>query len=338
MTRLDVDVAIAGSGFSGSILAAILQRHGLKVALIDHASHPRFAIGESSTPTANLILRDLADRYGLSWLRPLSQHGTWKQTYPHLTNGIKRGFAYFWHEPDYDFVPSAKHKNELLVAASSSDAISDTQWLRSDVDAFLFEQACSEGVTPFESTIIDTLTARSPGWKLACRSPEGPFDIHCRFLVDGTGAGGLLSQQLQIADDSEQLKTKSRAVFGHFDNLPRWSSLLESRADGATADHPFDCDHSALHHLLAGGWMWWLRFDNDLTSVGVVLDDSVAQRADGDDFTAAIERFPDLKQALSSAEFVTPATGPVRTGRMQRLASRIADADWAMLPHAAGFI
>ncbi len=343
MTRLDVDVAIAGSGFSGSILAAILQRHGLKVALIDRASHPRFAIGESSTPTANLILRDLADRYGLSWLRPLSQYGTWKQTYPHLTSGIKRGFAYFWHEPDCEFVPSAEHQNELLVAASSGDEISDTQWLRSDVDAFLFEQACGEGVTPFESTTIDALTALSPGWKLVCRSPEGPVDIHCRFLVDGTGVGGLLSQHLQIADDSARLLTKSRAVFGHFDNLPRWSSLLEGKAGGATADHPFDCDHSALHHLLTDGWMWWLRFDNDLTSVGVVLDDSVlgdtaTQPATGDGVAAVINGFPDLKQALQSARLVAPTSGPVRTGRLQRLASRIAGADWAMLPHAAGFI
>ncbi len=123
MSRLNVDVAIAGSGFAGSILAAILQRNGLRVVLIDRARHPRFAIGESSTPTANLILRDLADRYGLNWLKPLSQSGTWKRAYPNLTSGIKRGFSYFRHENDQEFVSTPDHQNELLVAASSSDEV-----------------------------------------------------------------------------------------------------------------------------------------------------------------------------------------------------------------------
>ena len=48
-------IMIIGSGFGGSILAAILAKAGIRVMLVDHQSHPRFAIGESSTPTANLI-------------------------------------------------------------------------------------------------------------------------------------------------------------------------------------------------------------------------------------------------------------------------------------------
>ena len=34
-----------GSGFSGSLLAWILQRQGKEVVLIDRGTHPRFAIG-----------------------------------------------------------------------------------------------------------------------------------------------------------------------------------------------------------------------------------------------------------------------------------------------------
>ena len=58
-----VDVVVLGSGFSGSLLAQILSRVGRSVALLDHRGHPRFAIGESSTPAANLILKQLADRF-----------------------------------------------------------------------------------------------------------------------------------------------------------------------------------------------------------------------------------------------------------------------------------
>ncbi len=341
MSRLDVDVAIAGSGFAGSILSAILQRNGLRVALIDRVRHPRFAIGESSTPTANLILRDLADRYGLDWLKPLSQYGTWKRTYPNLTSGIKRGFSYFWHEADREFSPTSDHQNELLVAASSSDEVSDTQWLRSEVDEFLLKRACGEGVSAFEATGIKTLTALSPGWRLDCQTPEGPVEIRCRFLVDGTGAGGLLSQHLQIADDSHLLQTNSRAIFGHFTDLPRWSSVLSAKASSATTDHPFDCDSSALHHLIPSGWMWWLRFDSDVTSVGLVLDaesNPASELAAETEFESHLKTLPDLREALTATTLVAPQGGLVRTGRLQRLASRIAGADWAMLPHAAGFI
>jgi FADH2 O2-dependent halogenase len=341
MSRLDVDIAIAGSGFAGSVLAAILQRNGLRVALVDRARHPRFAIGESSTPTANLILRDLSDRFGLDWLKPLSQYGSWKRAYPGLTSGIKRGFSYFWHEADHQFSPTPDHQNELLVAASSSDEVSDTQWLRSEVDAFLFERACDEGVIAFETTEIKALTGLSPGWQLDCQSPKGPVEIRCRFLVDGTGAGGLLSQRLQIADESHLLQTNSRAIFGHFADLPRWSSVLSAKAASATTDHPFDCDHSALHHLIPTGWMWWLRFDNDVTSVGLVLDgksNPASELAAGTEFESHLQTMPDLRDSLAVTEFVSPPDGLVRTGRLQRLASQIAGADWAMLPHAAGFI
>ncbi|MEL6109537.1 MAG: FAD-dependent oxidoreductase [Planctomycetota bacterium] len=47
------DVAIVGSGFSGSILAWILAKHGRRVALIDSSQHPRSAIGVDDSPIAN---------------------------------------------------------------------------------------------------------------------------------------------------------------------------------------------------------------------------------------------------------------------------------------------
>ena len=58
---VDVDVAIVGSGFAGSLTASCLARRGWRVALVERGRHPRFAIGESSTPLANLLLEELAD-------------------------------------------------------------------------------------------------------------------------------------------------------------------------------------------------------------------------------------------------------------------------------------
>ena len=43
--------------------------------LIERGRHPRFAIGESSTPLANLLLEELADRYDLPRIRAVLEVG-----------------------------------------------------------------------------------------------------------------------------------------------------------------------------------------------------------------------------------------------------------------------
>jgi hypothetical protein len=48
---------------AGIVLATILARHGLKVLMIDSGSHPRFAVGEATTPQMTSLLKLLAVRY-----------------------------------------------------------------------------------------------------------------------------------------------------------------------------------------------------------------------------------------------------------------------------------
>ena len=66
---LDADLAIVGSGFGGSLLAMIARRLGLRVALLERGTHPRFAIGESASPLAGVVIEQLAARYDLPRLR-----------------------------------------------------------------------------------------------------------------------------------------------------------------------------------------------------------------------------------------------------------------------------
>ena len=120
---MHADVAIIGSGFAGSLMSLMLARLGRSCVVIDRQSHPRFAIGESSTPLADMALRDIARRYDLPRLAPLSKYGTWMAAYPQVMRGLKRGFSYFDHEPHQPFVPRPDHANELLVAASTDDAM-----------------------------------------------------------------------------------------------------------------------------------------------------------------------------------------------------------------------
>src|SRR5262249_39356606 len=89
--RIDADVAIVGSGFAGSLTALCLLRRGRRVVIVERGRHPRFAIGESSTPLANLLIEELADRYDLPRIRPFSKWGTWQHARPEVACGLKRG-------------------------------------------------------------------------------------------------------------------------------------------------------------------------------------------------------------------------------------------------------
>ena len=340
MIDVITDVLIIGSGFGGSLTALILDRIGLSTLLVDRDSHPRFAIGESSTPAADLILSDLAQRYGLSELEPLTQYGTWRATYPELTCGLKRGFSYFHHRPGEEFEPHDDHRNELLVAASSNDDVSDTHWLRSDIDGFLAGRCESAGIVVLDQTTLRSIKRRH-SWDIEGSRGGTPVRIHAQFLIDASGAGVALARHLKLKNDPDELTTRSHAVYGHFANVVPWSDVL--RETGARlVDHPFCCDHAALHQILDDGWMWQLRFDNDIVSAGFVLSGKQppeSGRMDaGTVWTRCQQRYPSIARQFASAEIVDPPLGLQLTGRLQRFFERAAGDGWAALPNTAGFV
>ena len=91
------DLAILGAGLGGSITALVAKQMGLNPILIERGKHPRFAIGESATPQADIALANIAKTYNLDRLAPITRYGSWKETYPTLICGPKRGFTYINH-------------------------------------------------------------------------------------------------------------------------------------------------------------------------------------------------------------------------------------------------
>ncbi len=339
------DVAIIGSGFAGSLMSLLLTRLGRTCVVIDRQSHPRFAIGESSTPLADMALRDIARKYDLPRFAPLSKYGTWMAAYPHVMRGLKRGFSYFDHEPHQPFVPRADHANELLVAASTDDATSDTHWLRSEVDMFFAGEAVAAGVPLLENTTLAHIEQTDNGWKLSGhRGPEGEggeINIQAHFVIDASGEGKVLARTLNIADDKHLLKTNSRPLYAHFQDLTPWRAMLVDRA-AAVQDHPFDCDRAALHQVFRGAWMWQLRFDSEVVSAGFAIDAGKhpldESRTPQQEWNRWMQQYPTLRQQFSRAKIVNPPRGLTRGPRMQRLMAQSAGRDWVMLPHTAGFI
>src|SRR6266581_1922988 len=146
MLRHRFEILVIGSGFAGSLMAMIARRLGFSTALIERVRHPRFVIGESSTPLANLLLEELAGAYDLPFVRPLCKWGPWQEKFPHIGCGLKRGFTFYHHELGRAFQPDPGRRRQLMVGASPNETIADTHWYRPDFDQYLVEHAQALGV------------------------------------------------------------------------------------------------------------------------------------------------------------------------------------------------
>jgi FADH2 O2-dependent halogenase len=344
-------VLICGSGCAGSLLAWILARRGIEVVLIDRGRHPRFAIGESSTPLADFLLEQISERYDLPELRPLARWGSWRKTYPELRCGKKRGFSYFGHTPLAEFDDDARHSHSLLVAASVNDEVSDTHWMRSDVDQWLCQQACAAGATYYEATHVASIDRTPDGWRIAATGDGRPREWTSRWLIDATGNAGIVPEAVGAGRADAELLTQTGSIFGHFTGVKPMTQWLHEHAF-ADAALPFDGDDAAQHHVLEDGWVWMLRFDCGITSVGITRPTSLWQ-AEGIDprqlaqaWQRQLARYPTLEQLMRDSELVGPTVEA--DGRMQpvfgwiprisRLWARAAGAGWLALPSTVGII
>jgi FADH2 O2-dependent halogenase len=336
----DVDLAIVGSGFGGSILAAIARRLGLRVALLERGRHPRFAIGESSSPLAGILLEQLADRYDLPRLKPLAAFGAWRRAYPDVVCGLKRGFTYFKHEDGRRFGVVPGRTNQLLVAASPNDDLSDTHWLRSDVDAFLAADAIAAGAEYADEVQLDAVEWSADGATVSGTRGGRPLRVSTRGIVDATGPRGFLSRALGLGQQPFGNYPGTQALFSHFTGVARCDEMPDYAGAGHPADGaPYPVDDAALHHVFDGGWMWVLRFGNGVTSAGVAVTDALAAEVrlgDGEPaWHRLLARFPTVAAQFADAR-------PTRQfDYMPRLSARAAAAAgprWALLPSAAAFV
>lgn len=327
------DLAVAGSGFAGSLMALIGRRLGLSVVLLEKTQHPRVVIGESSTPLSNLLLEDLAERYDLPWLKPFAKWGSWQEVYPEVGCGLKRGFTFFHHEPGS--TAASPVDRQMLVAASPHDAIADTHWFRADVDAFLAEQAKAAGAWYIDHCTVRSVRRDGQTWQLACDTGAGPRMIQARMLVDATGPHGLLHRHFALHNVGYPSLPETAALYSHFAGVRDFAGAQHYKGGAA----PYPADAAALHHVFPGGWMWVLRFNQGWTSAGVAATPPVARAFDFAQKEAAWSRLlatlPEVKAQFASAKARMPFT---HVPQLAFRSSCLAGEGWAMLPSTAGFV
>lgn len=314
----------------------VARRLGLRVTLLERGSHPRFAIGESASPLAGVVIEQIAQRYDLPRLAPLATYGAWQREYPEVACGLKRGFTYYKHEDRKRFARRGDRANELLVAASPSDELSDTHWLRADVDQFLMREAVTLGAEYLDELRLQAIEWRRGGALITGIRRGISTRIAARFVVDATGPRGFLSRLLSLDAGGFDGYPGTQALFSHFTDVARCTDLPEFVSDERP---PYPVDAAALHHVVNDGWMWVLRFDNGVTSAGVVVTDALAAElrlADGEPaWRRFLARYPSIAAQFADAQPIREFTW------MPRVAWRSTSASgehWAMLPSAAAFV
>jgi tetracycline 7-halogenase / FADH2 O2-dependent halogenase len=326
------DIAVVGSGFAGSLIAMIARQLGRSVVLLEKSKHPRFVIGESSTPLANLLLEELSDRYGLNSVRPFAKFATWRAAHPEITVGLKRGFTFYYHEFGRGFVSDDAHSNELLVAASPNDTIADTHWYRPEFDGFLVTEAQRFGVEYLDEVDLWGANVEPKRAVIHGRHRGKMLEIHADLVIDASGPRGFLHRALDLPEVPFKQLPATQAIYSHFTGVKRWDELHH------TSGAPYQPDDAAVHHVFHGGWIWVLRFNNGVTSAGAALETKLANelRASGAEaWTRLLEKLPSVHAQFANAKPTMPF---IHTKQLSFLSGYVAGRNWVLLPAAAGFV
>lgn len=329
--KFQYDLAVVGSGFAGSLMAMIARQQGQSVVLLERGTHPRFAIGESSTPLSNLLLEEISSKYDLPEIRGFTKWGVWQDSHPEVGCGLKRGFSFFYHEPGQAEPMAWSRDDELLVAASPRDRIADTHWYRSDLDWFLVRQAQKLGAEYLDQASLTECVEDSNGVTLRGTRQNRDIQVDARFVVDATGPRGFLHHALGLRELLLPGMPDTQILYSHFTDVDR---LRQAR----WADAPYPVESAAVHHVFPGGWVWLLRFNNGVTSAGVVATVPLAERwglREGrQGWERMLDDLPVLRRQFGGAKSVQPFR---HIARPQFRSASIVGRRWALLPSAAGF-
>ncbi|MFE6165480.1 NAD(P)/FAD-dependent oxidoreductase [Streptomyces sp. NPDC056486] len=327
------DVIILGSGIAGSTLGAILAKQGVSVLLVDGGTHPRFAVGESTTLYTLKVFRLLARRYGVPELEPLTSYeGCRDEIAP--TSGTKRHFGFIRHEEGKEPDPA-----EFLQFSPPSKVLQTSHLFRQDTDAYLFHTAIRYGCEARQAFAVDEVELDDDHVTVVGANGER---LEGRYLVDASGFRSPLARQLALRRPPEAVKHHSRSMFTHMIGVRPTDECLRVGPEDAP---PIPWVEGTMHHLFERGWFWSIPFNNGpgsknpLVSVGLTLDERLYPKADDlspeEEFRQFAARFPAVERLFTDARTVRPW---VSAGRIQYASERTVGHRWCLMSHAAGFI
>jgi len=273
----DADVIVVGGGPAGSTLAGLLARDGVRTLLIEKDIHPREHSGELIAPSTTSVLEGLAvleklddagfvHKTGTAWNAPSSP--PWRFAEMRLSDvpdeGTERSFTYNMERDELDAI-LLRHAHELGAKV--------LQGL--EARAVIFEDGRAVGVR----------AQVSDGWER---------DLFARIVVDGSGGGCLLADQLGLKR-----------------NDPSSDRLCLSAWFEGAKEPPPPYVGFTLAYLLgpSHGLAWQTPLRKGRTSMGVVVGEEDLLRSGEDPdgfFSSLVRRNATFTDALKDATRVRP--------------------------------
>jgi FADH2 O2-dependent halogenase len=327
------DVVILGSGLAGTVTASILARHGAKVVLVDAASHPRFAVGESMTPQLVEWLHILAERYEVPEIKSLvSVTASTRDIGPVF--GAKAHFGFMLHRPNQE--PDPREANQLAIPKILTQA---SHLFRQDSDSFMFHIAVRYGCDTRQNWRAAELEFEEDSVSVTGQNGEV---IKAKYLIDASGFRSPVADKFELRDSPARFKHHSRSLFTHYIDVKPFDDVS---GHPKHLRPPVPWHQGTMHHLIERGWFWIIPFDshkeskNPLCSVGLTFDERLYPKPKDmtpeDEFNHYLDLYPAVKRQFEGARKVREW---VSTDRLQYSSRQTIGHRWCLMSHAAGFL
>jgi flavin-dependent dehydrogenase len=267
------DIVVVGAGPSGSIAAALLERRGWDVLVLEAQRFPRFSIGES-------LLAHCLDFVAEAGMMEAVEAAGFQ---------YKNGAA-FIRGNDY---------GEFDFADKFTPGRDSTfQVQRAAFDKLLADEAAKQGVEIRYEVRVTSIDNQRSRPRVRAQDGAREYDVDARFILDASGFGRTLPKLLQL--ETPSAFPVRNAVFTHVaDHAPAGSF---DRNKIQVVIHPRHRDV----------WYWLIPFPQGRCSLGCVArrDFFDAYPTDLDArLRQVVGEEPFLARVLANAQWDTPARG-----------------------------
>ena len=322
------DVVILGSHLATALLATILSRNGVQVALVRTGLDRELPSGETTVPYTAELFWLLGAKFGVPRIAAL---GRFDELPPAIAaaSAAKRSLGFLYHQPGQGQQPA----QALQFEVPSEHA----EWhlARPEVDAYAEELATASGVTILSAEPQPGgVRVRPDGVTVSLRDGRR---VAARYLVDGSGDPALLPEG--VAGPKASTLHQARVLTARLTGVvPAEYHPPAGRYDPSAT--PWSA--GTLTHVFPGGWLQVAALGNAAEAgslrcgVTLSLDPDAYPRIVSDpaaEFHLRISAFPDIARSFASAVAERgwrryqnwPAIAPVSCG-----------ARWFLFDRAAG--
>jgi flavin-dependent dehydrogenase len=315
------DVAIIGGALSGAATAILLLRKdpGLRVVVIEKSTAFSRRVGEATVEVSG---------YFLGRVLGLTQH----LNEAHL---VKQGMRFWFANAQTSSIPDCSEFGGLFLSRLPAYQVD-----RAVLDEEILRRARAAGATVLRPASVASVTLNSGAEQIITVRQAGETrELRCRWVVDASGVGALLSRQNGWWRPNEEHPTT--AVWARWTGVKDWDGLelADKYPDWARACHGIR--GTATNHLTGDGWWaWCIPLKGGDVSIGVVFDQRLVQWPDagslGERLKAFLSQHPVGRELLENA---TPIEGDVHWRKnLAYYSTTFAGDGFTLVGDAAGFI